>query len=183
MLNKIRQLETERLMLIPVSIEHAPQIQKTFPQWEIVKYLSDRVPWPYPDNGAIDFVENIVTPSMEQQQAYYWAIFPKSVPNELIGIINLGFEEGRHRGFWLAPKWHGQGLMSEAAQIVTDFWFDDLGMGTMQIHKAIENTASSNISIKQGMRVIKEEMRKYIAGERLSQTWEITRDEWHARRK
>ncbi len=73
--------------------------------------------------------------------------------------------------------------MSEAAQVVTDFWFDDLGMETMQIHKAIENTASSNISIKQGMRVIKEEMRKYIAGEKLSQTWEITRDEWHARRK
>lgn len=183
MLNKIRTLETERLNLVPVNAQHAPQIQKTFPQWEIVKYLSDRIPWPYPENGAIDFVENIVTPSIEQQKAWYWAIFPKSAPDELIGIINLGLEEGRHRGFWLAPKWHGHGLMSEAAKVVTDYWFEDLDMEIMQIHKAIDNVASRNISIKQGMRVIKTEMRKYIAGEKLSETWEITRDEWIARRK
>lgn len=183
MLNKIRTLETERLNLVPVCIEHAPQIQKTFPQWEIVKYLSDRVPWPYPENGAIDFVENIVLPSMAQYKEWYWAIFPKSSPDELIGIVNLGLEEGRHRGFWLAPKWHGQGLMSEASAIVTDFWFNDLDMEKMQIHKAIDNVASRNISIKQGMRVIKTEERNYVTGEKLSETWEITRDEWRARQK
>ncbi len=36
---------TERLLLRPLEIGDAAQIQEVFPQWEIVRYLLNVVPW------------------------------------------------------------------------------------------------------------------------------------------
>lgn len=52
------ELETERLILRPLSSEDAVQIQHVFPRWEIVRYLVASVPWPYPDNAAQNYVDN-----------------------------------------------------------------------------------------------------------------------------
>jgi [ribosomal protein S5]-alanine N-acetyltransferase len=43
----IPSLETERMWARPVRLEDAEQVQKIFPQWEIVKHLGAVVPWPY----------------------------------------------------------------------------------------------------------------------------------------
>ena len=48
----VPQLETRRLILRPLQLEDAEQVQALFPQWEIVRYLTARVPWPYPEDGA-----------------------------------------------------------------------------------------------------------------------------------
>ena len=45
-------LETERLILRPLEERDAPAIQRIFPQWEIVKDLLAKTPWPYPPDGA-----------------------------------------------------------------------------------------------------------------------------------
>jgi len=37
-------LETERLLLRPLALEDAEQVQPLFAQWEIVKYLNAAVP-------------------------------------------------------------------------------------------------------------------------------------------
>jgi RimJ/RimL family protein N-acetyltransferase len=50
-------LETPRLILHPLMPADAPVIQRRFPRWEIVRYLNRRVPWPYPEDGAIRFIE------------------------------------------------------------------------------------------------------------------------------
>jgi RimJ/RimL family protein N-acetyltransferase len=39
---------TERLILRPLALADAAAIQELFPHWEIVRYLLNRVPWPYP---------------------------------------------------------------------------------------------------------------------------------------
>jgi [ribosomal protein S5]-alanine N-acetyltransferase len=49
----ISRLETRRLLLRPLALEDAEQIQRIFPHWDVVRYLADRVPWPYPDDGAL----------------------------------------------------------------------------------------------------------------------------------
>src|SRR5215472_17218104 len=43
-----------------------------------------------------------------------------------IGGVALMRKENNNRGFWLALPWHRQGLMSEACEVVTDYWFDVL---------------------------------------------------------
>lgn len=52
----IPTLTTERLLLKPLVAEDAVQIQKLYPRWEIVRYMVSSVPWPYPDNGAENYV-------------------------------------------------------------------------------------------------------------------------------
>jgi len=45
-------LTSPRLLLSPLKLDDAPQIQLLFPHWEIVRYLAAQVPWPYPADGA-----------------------------------------------------------------------------------------------------------------------------------
>ena len=52
-------LETPRLILRPPLPADTPVVQRRFPQWEIVRYLHAKVPWPYPADGAA--VANRVT--------------------------------------------------------------------------------------------------------------------------
>ena len=52
-------LETSRLTLLPLTPDDAPVIQRVFPRWEIVQYLAAAVPWPFPDNGAHHYVNNV----------------------------------------------------------------------------------------------------------------------------
>lgn len=37
---------TARLLLQPLELADAPAIQRIFAQWQIVRYLANRVPWP-----------------------------------------------------------------------------------------------------------------------------------------
>lgn len=176
----IPTLHTARLILRPVSLEDAPQVQAVFPQWEIVRYLADKVPWPYPPDGAFTFYRDIAIPAMERGDAWHWTMRLKSTPGKIIGSIGLTRGD-TNRGFWLDPAFQRQGLTLEASDCVTDFWFIELGMPTMRVPKAIANTGSRRISEKQGMRVAAVEDRDYVSGRLPSEIWEITREEWLAR--
>jgi RimJ/RimL family protein N-acetyltransferase len=87
-----------------------------------------------------------------------------------------------NRGFWLGLPWHGRGLMTEAADAVTDYWFDVLKFPVLRIPKAAANIASRRISEKQGMRLVATEEREYVSGRTTAEIWEITADEWRAHR-
>jgi RimJ/RimL family protein N-acetyltransferase len=175
-------LETPRLLLQPLALADALAIQALFPQWEIVRYLNARIPWPYPPDGAENFLREIALPGMQRGDEWHWSLRPKSAAESLIGGISLMARPGDNRGFWLAPEWHHQGLMSEACAAVTDFWFDELGQAALQVPKAAENLASCRISERSGMRIIRAEMRDYVSGAHLSEVWEITAAEWRAHR-
>lgn len=170
-------IETKRLVLRPLCLADAPQIQDKFAHFEIVQYLANIVPWPYPANGALDFLENIALPSMQKGEAWHWAIFQKNQLSDLVGVISLRLGND-NRGFWIAKEHQRQGFASEAAVAVTDYWFDVLGQDKMQIPKAICNEASVKISQRSAMRPIREEIREYVGGQKLSQIWEITKSEW-----
>jgi [ribosomal protein S5]-alanine N-acetyltransferase len=175
-------LETARLLLRPIEIADAPQIQSIFPQWEIVKYLASKVPWPYPPDGALSFLRDGALPAIERGDEWLWTIRRKEDPAALIGVISLTKSETENRGFWLAPEWHGRGFMSEACDAVTDYWFETLEFPVLRVPKAIANEASRRISLKQGMRIIASAERDYVSGRLPSETWEITAEEWRARK-
>lgn len=174
-------LETPRLLLRPLELADAGQIQALFPQWEIVRYLNNRVPWPYPPDGAYTFYRDVALPAVERGEAWHWTLRLKSVSDQLIGSIGLVRGEKDNRGFWIAPPWQGQGLVSEACDLVTDYWFNALKFPVMRVAKAIANSASRRISEKQGMRVVATVERDYVSGRLLSEEWEITAEEWRAR--
>jgi RimJ/RimL family protein N-acetyltransferase len=125
----------------------------------------------------------VALPAIERGDQWHWTLRLKSNPTELIGSISLMPNQRDHRGFWLGLPWQGRGLMSEACEVATDYWFDKLGFPVLRTSKAIANAASRRISEKQGMRIVGTEERDYVSGRLPSETWEVTADEWHAFRR
>jgi len=176
-------LETPRLLLRPLQLADAEQIQVLFPQWEIVRYLATQVPWPYPPDGAYTFIRDIALPAVERGEAWHWTLRLKSNPAQIIGSIDLHKKENENRGLWLGPPWQGQGLMTEACEVVTEFWFNTLNFPVLRAPKAVGNAASRRISEKQGMRLVATEDRDYVSGRFPSEIWEITAQEWRDRKR
>ncbi len=181
MVSEVPTISTPRLTLRPLELSDANAVQEIFPQWEIVRYLANKVPWPYPADGALAFIRDIALPSIQQGVGWHWSIRPKSIPERLIGVISLRDESGDNRGFWLDPDWQGKGLMAEASDAVTDYWFETLDRPVLRAPKAAANVRSRRISERSGMRLIETDERDYVSGRLTSEVWEITRDEWRAR--
>lgn len=176
-------MQTPRLLLRPLELADAPQTQILFPHWEIVRYLAKSVPWPYPSDGALTYYRDVALPAMERGEQWTWTLRLKSNPEQLIGSIALIKSDRINRGFWLGLPWHRQGLMTEACEAVTDFWFNTLNFTVLRAPKAVGNIASRRISEKSGMRLVASEEHEYVSGRLPTEIWEITADEWNARRR
>ena len=171
---------TGRLLLKPIALDDAEQIQALFPRWEIVKYLNAKVPWPYPPDGAFQYIRNAALPAMERGDEWHWTIRLLTAPETIIGAIGLIKSEEENRGFWLAPEHRARGLMTEACAWTADFYFDELGFERMLVPKAVANRASRRISERMGMRLVRVEERDFVCGRLPSEIWEITAEEWRA---
>jgi [ribosomal protein S5]-alanine N-acetyltransferase len=179
----ISQLQTPRLFLRPLELADAQQAQLLFPHWEIVRYLSNVVPWPYPPDGAHTYYRDSALPAMDRGDEWHWTIRRIAEPDRLIGCIALMKGEKINRGFWLGLPWHRQGFMTEACEAATDFWFNTLKFPVLRAPKAVANVASRRISEKSGMRIVAREERDYVSGRLPTEIWEITANEWNARNK
>ncbi len=176
-------LQTQRLILRPLRSTDAPVIQKRFPRWEIVQWLDARVPWPYPVDGASTFVASCLA-EMTLGEKSHWAIVPRTGPADLIGSISLWPDDGTtrdQRSFWLDPEFQGQGLMTEAADTVTDYALRTLGWPRLTVSNAQGNVASRRIKEKQGARLIDLLMGRCVGGNTSLMVWQITHDDWMAR--
>jgi RimJ/RimL family protein N-acetyltransferase len=172
------RLETERLWLEPLTLADAPAIQAVFPVWEVVRWLANVVPWPYPDDGAETFVSQVALPAMAAGTAWHWSIRRKAEPDRLIGVVSLTDRPEDNRGFWIDPAWQGRGFATEASAAATDYWFDVLGKPMLRVPKAVANPASRRISEKQGMRVARRLELPLVSGVEAAELWEIDAETW-----
>lgn len=111
-----------------------------------------------------------------------WGLFLKESPNELIGVIDL-WRNGRpeNRGFWLAKKHWGKGLMTEAVSPITDYAFRELNFDKIIFANAIGNLASKRIKEKSGAKLIRISDAKFVDPQFTKQEiWELTKTEWLA---
>jgi ribosomal-protein-alanine N-acetyltransferase len=178
-------LHTERLTLRPIRPADTAVIQRRFPQWEIVKYLTARVPWPYPENGAATAIAETMN-ELASGEKTVWSITLKDGDDELIGRIDLWPDDGRsreQRGFWLDPAFWGRGLMTEAAERVTEYAFNELGWQHLWLRNGEANVGSYRIKEKQGARVVDRVPSKFVSGDMMSVVWLLTREDWLAHRE
>jgi RimJ/RimL family protein N-acetyltransferase len=177
----MNSLETRRLVLRPLELADVEATQRLFPHWEIVRYMGKVVPWPYPSDGALTFIRDVVLPEVERGDRWAWTLRLKTAPEEQIGLIDVRRNEKENRGFWIGLPWQNQGLMTEASEAVSEFWFNVLGENVLRTSKSVKNAASRRISEKSGMRIVATEMRDYVSGLMLAEIWEITKEEWERR--
>lgn len=177
----IRTLETERLWLKPLALSDAPAVQQRFAHWEIVKLLNGKVPWPYPADGAATFI----AAELQKLDIYNWSLWLNSgQPDEAIGLIALRPKsKDDHRGFWLSQEFWGRGLMTEAANRVLDFAFDECGMIEITLTNAKENVRSGAVKVRQGATLVGEDTVETVSGIRTRQVWRLTAEEWRQRRR
>lgn len=172
-------LSTARLLLRPLERADAAQIQQRFPHWEVVKYLNHKVPWPYPDNGARDFIEQTIEPEVNAHSMWAWSMREKHAPDTLIGVITLTLSATENRGLWVAPQWQGKGYATEACDAVTEFWFTTLKQPRLITRKCSANLASRKLSQHHGMRLVEQTLADYVSGpQQPTDIWEISREEW-----
>jgi len=57
-----------------------------------------------------------------------------------------------------------------------------LDQPVLRAPKAIANDGSRNLSRRTGMRLVATEERGFVSGRMQAEVWEITRDEWRARK-
>lgn len=176
-------LETARLLLRPLELSDAGKVQVLFPQWEIVRFLDKIVPWPYPPDGAYTWYRDFALPGIERGEEWHWNLWLRNCPDCMVGSISLRTKTNSNRGFWLGLPWQRQGLMTEACEAVTDYWFEVLKFPVLRAPKAVPNIGSRRISEKTGMRIVATEERDYVSGRFPTEIWEITAEEWKLRKK
>jgi ribosomal-protein-alanine N-acetyltransferase len=176
-------LETPRLILRPLELADAEQVQPLFAQWEIVRLLADALPWPFPPNGAELYYRHVALPAMARNEQWHWTLRRKSDPDHLIGAISLMADTPDHnRGFWIGLPYQRQGYATEATIAVTDFWFDTLGYPTLIVPKAAANLASRRISERTGMTLLRTETHNFVSGPHPADIWLLTAGQWHTHR-
>ena len=179
-------LETPRLILRPITLEDAPSIQKHFNNWNIIKNLAAAVPWPYPDDGAYTHIYNDLLPEIKAGNSHAWVIVIKTQGLDAVGIIHFRFQDKKkqgNRGFWIAEKYHGQGLMTEAISAVNDFVFDELKIDSFTVMNAFSNVASRRVKEKTGAIYVGLQDSPHHNGDKQSEVWEVTKESWRHQKK
>lgn len=148
-------LETERLILrtfIPDDARVLASVIETitheqYKQLSLLEY-------------AQGFIEHSIIPSYEQNGFGLWALIHKQT-DELIGYcglhkVNVSGEEKIELAYRIAKKFRGQGLATEAAIAVRDYWFNVLSLSEIVSCIAHDNTASIKVAERVGLKYLKD---------------------------
>jgi RimJ/RimL family protein N-acetyltransferase len=175
----VPQFETERLLLRGVTVDDAPSYQQNFADYEVIRNLASAVPWPFPENGVMEFLSKMIFP-VQGKDVWMWGIFLKDNPMELIGVVHL-WRAGKpeNRGFWLARKHWGKGIMTEAVEPVMNYAFDELGFEKLVFANAVGNARSRRVKEKTGARLLYVESAKFVDPILTEhEVWELTKASW-----
>lgn len=179
------RIETERLVLRPLEMADHAAIQKHFPHWDIVQHLSAHaIKWPYPDDGAQKFLQNIALPAAARGDDWYFGITERNGDGSVIGVVHLRRDTSAgNRGVWLAAAHQGKGYMKEAVAALNDHAFNVLGFDKLVIKNAAENIASRRLKEKTGARLLETRpANHYLGGCTEQEVWELTAADWRAYR-
>lgn len=175
-------LETERLILRPVTLDDAKYLQKHFNNWNIIKDLNDKVPWPYPTDGAYNFLRNDALPRINAGSTMIWVILIKDIEETPTGLIEYRIQkvEGdrEDRGFWLAEPYWKKGYMSEAVTAVNDYIFFDLGRKELTVQNYADNLGSRRVKEKTGAVFLYSKFEQWREQKREIEVWKLTVGNW-----
>jgi len=145
------RLESERLLLRPFDLDDAANVRELAGHRDVAS-TTLFVPHPYEDGMAEQWISTH-QPRFELGELSNFAITLKS-EQALIGVIDLTIESEHQRaelGYWIGRQYWGQGYCTEAAQLVLQHGFDDLGLNRIAAHHMSRNPASGRVLKKIGM--------------------------------
>jgi len=146
LLAKHNRLETERLILRPVSLKDTADMYEYASDEDTTYYVFDRHPSP-PDTE-----EAIVNYFIERPLGKYGIELKQS--GKMIGTIELRRKTEDSRatiGYTLNKNYHGKGYMTEAGAAILKLGFDILGLDCIAAMYDERNAASGKVLKRLGM--------------------------------
>lgn len=177
-------LNTERLILRPISESDAPDIYKNVKDYDIAKWTIN-IPHPYPKDGAIKFIKQ-TKELMKKGMSYELAIQIEST-KEVVGVISLMKVDRRHKnaelGYWVGKKFWNIGIATEAASRVMEFGFQVLNLEKIYAKCFYNNEASRKVMEKIGMKLEGKFRHEVFKENKFIDTlyYGILREEWRER--
>ena len=150
-----KQIETERLLLRPFTMNDAPAMYKNWASdEEVTRFLM----WPSHKELAVS--ESVLlewTKNYSKNDYYQWAIVFREFCDEPIGsisVVNTIDETVKkaHIGYCIGKTWWHRGITSEALKAVMDFLFDEVGVNRIEARHDPRNPNSGAVMKKCGLR-------------------------------
>lgn len=136
-------LETERLLLRRPTLADVKAITSLANDRRIAE--NTRLPHPYSQDHAVDFVRGIAS----QQREAVFLIENNHTPIGMVGV------EWRERdmpelGYWLGVEYWDQGFATEAARATIDFTFEEFEIEVLKSGARVANPSSRKVLEKCG---------------------------------
>ncbi len=153
MIHLLEKIESDRVLLRPLEIEDAKDIQHLAGDFEVARWL-EHVPHPYNDGEAEKFI-NHSSERFRRNEGYAFAVVERE-GNRFVGTIDIRLAEmspGEGEiGYWIGQEYHGKGYATDATRLVLGFAVDYLNLDRVIASALEDNAASINVLKKCGMR-------------------------------
>jgi len=144
-------LKSKRLTLRPPKLSDAPILEKYINDYLVCRYLTN-VPFPYPKGGARKWIKQ-ANKELKNKKSIHFSIIYNQQPIGSIGFNKIDFKHQKAGvGYWLAKKYWGLGIMTEALKLVLDFGFNQLKLQRIWSAHFKENNRSKRVQEKSGLK-------------------------------
>jgi len=158
-------LQTERLVLRPLTLHDAPMLSRLAGRREIAD-TTISIPHPYSEEQARQWIAGFADLFAQGKVVVFGMTLKREA--SLAGTIGLRDIDAEHSqaelGFWVAVEYWGQGYATEAARAVIGFGFGQLGLNRIYAHHMVRNPASGRVLTKVGMKpegLLRQRVRKW----------------------
>lgn len=108
------------------------------------------IPWPYPENGGIEFVRSCIK-AREEGRSYAFAILADGEAIGVVGINSVDRSESRANCDYAIRSTHwNRGITTRAVSKALQFAFNDLGVETVYSACLAQNEGSARVLEKNG---------------------------------
>jgi RimJ/RimL family protein N-acetyltransferase len=150
-------LETERLTLRRPTLADVKAIARLANDRRMAENTR-RLPHPYLQEHAVEFVRNVATQGSE----LVFLIEQNFSPVGMVGV-SWGEPDAPELGYWLGFEHWGQGIGTEAARAVIDYFFEEFSHETLFAAARVANPMSRNILEKCGFQWSGVELHRFEA--------------------
>ena len=119
------------------------------------EYLGEWLPWPKFTNTVDDqrdFIAKTIQQRINGEQYGYGIILDGCIVGH-ISLMHLSDGQDPEIGYWIAQNASGKGITTRAAQALTDFGFNVLGLDRIVIKADTKNTGSNRVAEKIGYKL------------------------------
>jgi ribosomal-protein-alanine N-acetyltransferase len=175
------KLETERLCLIPATLDMAPFIQTAASNREISDTMIS-IPHPYPDGEAERYLQNKIKEFQLGKSVTF--ILKEKKDYSPCGLLEIRTIDWEHLlaelSFWLSVDFWGKGYMTEGIKPAITYVFKELKLNRIYAFYMVRNPASGRVLqkndfIREG--ILRQRVRKWGIFEDVVVA-AILREEW-----